>query len=160
MVQQPQSLRHTQSSQEGRPFSPFQPCSSSSSKVRQLSVNGAVYVQSKSHCQLESQVFSVRGTVLPKGARDAMSRRGVKLNFESIGSQGFALALGVVCLLGLSARAQVADSTPKKAPATRLLTLKEGRSIVNVALEQQQPARGTQDCSHLTHQIYTSAGFE
>jgi hypothetical protein len=84
----------------------------------------------------------------------------VKLNFESIGSQGFALALGVVCLLGLSARAQVADSTPKKAPATRLLTLKEGRSIVNVALEQQQPARGTQDCSHLTHQIYTSAGFE
>lgn len=86
--------------------------------------------------------------------------RGVKFKLESSGRQGLALSLGVVCLMGLSARAQVADSSPKKTPTTRLLTVKEGRSIVNVALEEEQPPLGTQDCSHLTHQIYASAGFD
>ena len=86
--------------------------------------------------------------------------RGVKFKLESSGSQSLALALGVVCLMGLPARAQVADPHPQKPPATRLLTVKEGRSIVDVALEQEPPPRGTQDCSHLTHQIYASAGFE
>ena len=86
--------------------------------------------------------------------------RGVKFKLESSGSQSLALALGVVCLMGLPARAQVADPHPQKPPATRLLTVKEGRSIVDVALEQEPPPRGTQDCSHLTQQIYASAGFE
>ena len=86
--------------------------------------------------------------------------RSVKFKLESSGGQGLALALGVACFMGLSARAQVADSHPKTAPATRLLTIKEGRSIVTVALEQEPPPRGTQDCSHLTHQIYASAGFD
>ena len=94
------------------------------------------------------------------GARDEKSMRGVKFKFESTGSAGFTLALGVMCLMVLTARAQVADSRQKKEPTTRLLTVKEGRSIVNVALEQKQPPLGTQDCSHLTHQIYLSAGFD
>jgi len=89
-----------------------------------------------------------------------MSMRGVKFKLESSGSQSLALALGVVCLVGLPARAQVVDPRPQKPPTTRLLTVKEGRSIANVALEQEPPPRGTQDCSHLTHQIYASAGFE
>jgi len=86
--------------------------------------------------------------------------RGVNFKLESSGSQGLALALGVVCFMGLSVRAQVADPRAKTAPTTRLLTVKEGRSIVNVALEQEPPPRGTQDCSHLTHQIYASVGFD
>src|SRR6516162_10825785 len=94
------------------------------------------------------------------GARDEKSMRGVKFKFESTGSAGFTLALGLMCLLVVTARAQVADLRPKKEPTTRLLTAKEGRSIVNVALEQKQPPLGTQDCSHLTHQIYLSAGFD
>src|SRR6516162_5147541 len=94
------------------------------------------------------------------GARDEKSMRGVKFKFESTGSAGFTLALGLMCLLVVTARAQVADLRPKKEPTTRLLTAKEGRSIVNVALEQKQPPLGTQDCSHLTHQIYASAGFD
>jgi len=89
-----------------------------------------------------------------------MSMRGVNFNSESGVSRALGLALSVVCLIGVSARAQVVDSTPTKPPATRLLTVKEGRSIVNVALEQEQPPPGTQDCSHLTHQIYMNAGFE
>ena len=89
-----------------------------------------------------------------------MSVRTVNLKLGSSSRQGFVLALGIVCLMGATARPQVADSLPKKPPTTRLLTVKEGRSIVNVALEQEPPPRGTQDCSHLTHQIYLSAGFD
>jgi hypothetical protein len=40
-----------------------------------------------------------------------------------------------------------------------LLTAKQGRAIVASAREHDQPARGTQDCSHLVHEIYTRAGF-
>jgi hypothetical protein len=41
-----------------------------------------------------------------------------------------------------------------------LLNAEEGRTIVSAAWEQDQSARGTQDCSHLVHQIYLRAGFE
>jgi hypothetical protein len=41
-----------------------------------------------------------------------------------------------------------------------LLTAKEGRAIVDAARDQDRPARGAQDCSHLVHQTYLSAGFE
>jgi len=56
--------------------------------------------------------------------------------------------------------AQNADAPQEKPPATRLLTIDEGRSIADLALGQELPARGTQDCSHLIHEIYGSAGFE
>src|SRR5258708_29049371 len=85
----------------------------------------------------------------------------MKLQWEASGGHGFALAFGLVCLMGVaSARAQNADAPQETPSATRLLTAEEGRSIVDAAREQEQPARGTQDCSHLIHEIYGSAGFE
>jgi len=87
--------------------------------------------------------------------------RGIRLQWEAGGGQRFALAFGLVCLIGVaSARAQNADAPPEKPSATRLLTAEEGRSIADAALGQEQPERGTQDCSHLIHEIYRSSGFE
>lgn len=87
--------------------------------------------------------------------------RRMKLQWESSGGQGFALALGLVCLMGAaSASAQNADAPPDKPSATRLLTVDEGRSIADAAMQQEQPAPGAQDCSHLIHEIYGTAGFE
>jgi len=45
------------------------------------------------------------------------------------------------------------------APRVHLLTPKQGREIVAAAREHEQPARGTQDCSHLVHEIYARAGL-
>jgi hypothetical protein len=87
--------------------------------------------------------------------------RDVKFRREAIGGQGIVLALGLVCLFGSAVvRAQSADATLEKASNTRLLTVEEGRAIADTALQQEQPERGTQDCSHLIHQIYLDAGFE
>ena len=44
--------------------------------------------------------------------------------------------------------------------ATRLVTAEQGRQIAAVALEQDEPIRGTQDCSHLVHQVYSVSGYE
>jgi NlpC/P60 family protein len=85
----------------------------------------------------------------------------MKLQWEVGGGQGFALAFGLVCLMGMApAKAQNADTPQEKPAATRLLTVEEGRSIADTALGQEQPTRGTQDCSHVIHEIYESAGFE
>ena len=106
-------------------------------------------------CSLEESAF-VCG-----GVQHEVRVRGMKLQWKASGGQGFAFALGLVCLLGVaSSRAQNADAPQDKPSATRLLTVEEGRSIADAALERQQPARGTQDCSHLIHEIYGSAGFE
>jgi hypothetical protein len=87
--------------------------------------------------------------------------RSMKFQWKAGAGQGFALALGLACLLGVvSARAQNADEPQEKPSVTRLLTAEEGRAIADAALGQEQPARGTQDCSHLIHEIYESAGFE
>ena len=95
------------------------------------------------------------------GVRQEVRVRRIKLQWEASGGQGFALAFGLVCLMGVaSARAQNADAPQEKPSAARLLTVEEGRSIADAALEQEQPARGVQDCSHLIHEIYGSAGFE
>ena len=45
-------------------------------------------------------------------------------------------------------------------PRERLMGAKDGRAIVKAAREHEQPAPGTQDCSHLVHEIYALAGFE
>jgi hypothetical protein len=42
----------------------------------------------------------------------------------------------------------------------RLVTAEQGRQIATAALEQDEPVRGTQDCSHLVHQVYSVAGYE
>lgn len=80
-----------------------------------------------------------------------------------IASQRVVAALGLasVSLIGVAtAKAQVADSTQKPADTGRFLTVEEGRSIVTAAWEQSSSPLGTQDCSHLVHQIYLNAGFD
>src|SRR5258708_35731787 len=85
----------------------------------------------------------------------------MKLQWKASGGQGFALAFGLVGLMGVaSARAQNADAPQEKPSATRLLTAEEGRSTAAGALGQEQPARATPGCSHLVREIYGSAGFE
>jgi hypothetical protein len=85
----------------------------------------------------------------------------MKLQWETSAGQSFALALGLVCLIGVvPAKAQNADSSQEVPSSTRLLTAEEGRSIADAALGQELPARGTQDCSHLIHAIYGSVGFD
>ncbi len=71
--------------------------------------------------------------------------------------------LGIVCLClmaAASAGAQVATNVHESESTQRLLTPEEGRSIVDVAWQQDPPERGVRDCSHLVHQIYADAGFE
>ena len=71
--------------------------------------------------------------------------------------------LGVVyaCLMTIgSAAGQVATPVHESNSAARLLNLEEGRSIVNVAWQEDLPKSGMRDCSHVVHQIYEDAGFE
>jgi hypothetical protein len=85
----------------------------------------------------------------------------MKLQWEASGRKDFALAFSLVYLMGMpSARAQKAEAPQEKSSTTRLLTVEEGRSIADAALERKQPARGPQDCSHLIHEVYGSAGFD
>src|ERR1700692_3230471 len=66
-----------------------------------------------------------------------------------------ALAFGVMVPCGrAAARPQESGS------AAGLVTAEQGRQIAAAALEQDEPVRGTQDCSHLVHQVYSVAGYE
>lgn len=58
------------------------------------------------------------------------------------------------------AKAQGAPAEQGSVPSFRLLNAKEGRSIVDVAKDQEQAGRDPQDCSHFVHQTYVDAGFE
>ena len=72
-----------------------------------------------------------------------------------------ALAFAWACVIGVSlVNAQETASAHEPEPVARLLTAAEGRAVVNAAWELDMPARKTQDCSHLVHQIYANAGFE
>ena len=78
-------------------------------------------------------------------------------------ARGFTLAACMAggCLLAdMPAKAQVADATQGSAPNFRLLSVEEGRAIADAARDQDRPARGAQDCSHLVHRTYLDAGFE
>ncbi|PYT54094.1 MAG: hypothetical protein DMG43_07430 [Acidobacteria bacterium] len=89
--------------------------------------------------------------------------RQMRSKFDLRRMHGLSLA---VCLIGAccarvpGARAQTATPPLEPEANFRLLNATEGRSIVNAALEQDQPMRGTHDCSHMVHQIYLVAGFE
>ena len=79
-------------------------------------------------------------------------------------ARGFAVGAGLlcVCLIGGSpADAQVTTSvrTPGSDSTSRLLNAREGRSIADVAAEQNELSSGTLDCSHFVHQVYLNAGF-
>jgi hypothetical protein len=78
-------------------------------------------------------------------------------------ARGFALAAclaGGCMVAGSLAKAQAGPASQGVGSHSRLLSAEEGRVIVDTALDQEQPARGAQDCSHLVHQTYLSAGFE
>lgn len=104
-------------------------------------------------------------------AGDGMQVRDAKVAFERLATRSYAVALGLPCLLmtwawfagvgTASAQAQTQGSTPlrERESPTRLLTLEEGRSILNVAWQQELPTHGVRDCSHLVHEIYANAGF-
>jgi hypothetical protein len=76
---------------------------------------------------------------------------------------GASSALGLIWLCFAqagAAHAQSATVAPETAVNLRLLSAREGRSIVSAAMEQDQIASGANDCSHVVHQVYTDAGFE
>ena len=66
-----------------------------------------------------------------------------------------ALAFGALASCG-----RAAAHPQEGGSATRLVTAEQGRQIATVALEQDEPIRGTQDCSHLVHQVYSVSGYE
>jgi len=74
-----------------------------------------------------------------------------------------AVAAGVAwaCFIGVSiVRAEAAESRRGTDSTPRLITAEEARAIVAAAWEVDQPTRGTQDCSHLVHQVYLNAGYD
>ena len=86
-----------------------------------------------------------------------------KTEFNWRVARTFAVAaclIGACMAAGSLAQAQAASASPGSGSNPRLLTAEEGRTIVDAARDQDQPARGAQDCSHLVHQTYLSAGFE
>jgi len=85
----------------------------------------------------------------------------VKFGWKCVRSAGVAAGLVWVCFLAVSVVNAQAVSSPQESTANfRLLTSEEGRAIVNAAWEQNQPAGGSEDCSHVVHEIYVKAGFE
>jgi hypothetical protein len=63
-------------------------------------------------------------------------------------------------LVGSSAMAQGAPTSQESTPNFRLVSIEEGRKIAVAAREQDLETSDAQDCSHLVHQAYVSAGFE
>lgn len=124
----------------------------------------ANYPESKFHCEARPQVFSRRsGVSVPRFAGDCREMRNRKVVPARNGMRYAAATVGVAwaCFIGVSsANAQAAASRQETHSTSRLLTVAEGRSIVDAAWEEDQPARGTQDCSHLVHQTYLNAGYE
>jgi hypothetical protein len=85
----------------------------------------------------------------------------VKFGWKRARSAGVAAGLVWACFLSGSPAIAQAVSSPQESTANfRLLTTEEGRAIVNAAWQQDQPASGSQDCSHVVHEIYVKAGFE
>jgi hypothetical protein len=70
------------------------------------------------------------------------------------------LWLGLLLLTGGSATlTQARPQRLETRSSRRQLTLREGKTIVNAALEQEQHAGRKPDCSHLAHEVYTRAGY-
>src|SRR6266404_1859516 len=90
-----------------------------------------------------------------------MGKSNTEFNGRVARSFALAACLAGGCMAaGSQAQAQAACATQGSGSNSRLLSAKEGRAIVDAARDQDQPARGAQDCSHLVHQTYLSAGFE
>jgi hypothetical protein len=90
-----------------------------------------------------------------------MAKSKTEFNWRAARTLAVAACLAGACMAaGSLAQAQAASASRESGSNSRLLTAEEGRAIVDAARDQDQPARGAQDCSHLVHQTYLSAGFE
>ena len=90
-----------------------------------------------------------------------MAKSQTGFNWRAARSLALTACLAGACLgAGSLAQAQGTSASQDSGSNSRLLTAKEGRAIVDAARDQDRPARGAQDCSHLVHQTYLSAGFE
>jgi NlpC/P60 family len=91
----------------------------------------------------------------------AMGKSKTDFNWRVARTLAVAACLAGACMAaGSLAQAQAASASQGSGSNPRLLTAEEGRTIVDAARDQDQPARGARDCSHLVHQKYLSAGFE
>jgi hypothetical protein len=71
--------------------------------------------------------------------------------------------LCIACALwatDVQAAAQTTPAVTKPAAAARLVNAKQGRAIVDAALQEDQPTSRSQDCSHLVNYIYSLAGYD
>jgi hypothetical protein len=93
-----------------------------------------------------------------------MDRVRTKLHWRALrGLLAVHLTTSLVCVCGTvaaSAAAQAAVPVHDSDSSPRLLSVQEGRAIVNAAWQQDPAERDAADCSHLVHAIYASAGFE
>jgi hypothetical protein len=64
-----------------------------------------------------------------------------------------------VCLGQAQSHVQGVSDSRGSEPSFRLLTAEEGRAIIEIVSDQNGPAPDAQDCSHLVHRVYLSAGF-
>jgi hypothetical protein len=90
-----------------------------------------------------------------------MGKSKTEFNWRVARSFAVAACLAGGCMsAGSPAQAQATSAPQGSGSNSRLLTAEEGRAIVDAARDQDKPVRGAQDCSHLVHQMYLSAGFE
>src|SRR6266566_1042745 len=90
-----------------------------------------------------------------------MRKSNTEFNWRVARSFALAACLAGGCMAaGSQAQAQAASASQGSGSNSRLLSAKEGRAIVDAARDEGQPVPGAQDCSHLVHQTYLSAGFE
>ncbi|SRR6266851_3304707 len=90
-----------------------------------------------------------------------MGKSNTEFNWRVARSFALAACLAGSCMAaGSQAQAQAASASQGSGSNSRLLSAKEGRAIVDAARDEDQPVRGAQDCSHLVHETYLSAGFE
>src|SRR5882762_7874416 len=90
-----------------------------------------------------------------------MAKSKTEFNWRAARTLAVAACLAGACMAaGSLAQAQAASASQGSGSISRLLTAEEGRTIADAARDQDQRARGAQDCSHLVHQTYLSAGFE
>ena len=65
-----------------------------------------------------------------------------------------------ICVIGaVSAGAQTGLPARENPPNLRLMSVAEGRAIVRTAIQDDEREQGAQDCSHVVHAVYSTAGF-
>src|SRR5260370_18641074 len=90
-----------------------------------------------------------------------MGKAETKFNWRVARDFAVVACLAGGCMVaGSPAKAQVSSASQGSRSNSRLLSAEEGRAIVDATRDQDQPARGARDCSHLVHQMYLDAGFE